>query len=72
VRIENDRNFDGRVDLVQEYSGRLLVREVHDDDFDSKPESIERFRRGKLRLWNETRRSVGTSILSSITMIRGS
>src|SRR5690348_591270 len=40
VRIESDRNCDGTVDLAQVYSRGLLVREVHDDDFDSKPESI--------------------------------
>ena len=44
VMIENDRNFDGQVDLVQEYSHGALVHEIHDDDFDGKPETIKTFR----------------------------
>lgn len=44
VKIEDDRNFDGKVDLVQEYARGVLVREVRDDDFDGKPEAIKTFR----------------------------
>ena len=47
IEVESDRNFNGKVDLVQEYSRGVLVREIHDDDFDGKPESIRTFRNGK-------------------------
>jgi len=48
ARIESDRNFNGQVDLVQEYSHGVLVRELHDDDFDGKVETIKEFRNGKV------------------------
>ena len=50
VRVETDRDFNGQVDLVQEYSARVLTREVHDDNFDGKPETIKEFRRGKVAI----------------------
>jgi hypothetical protein len=50
VKIEGNRNFDGQVDLVKVYSHGLLVREIHDDDFDGKPQKIENFRHGKLAI----------------------
>jgi len=50
VEIESDRNFDGQTDLVQVYSHGDLIREIHDDDFDGKPEKIEEFRQGKLAI----------------------
>lgn len=50
VQVEQDRNFNGSVDLVQQFSRGLLVREVHDDDFDGKPESIWTFRNGKVAM----------------------
>ena len=50
VRVESDRNFDGQVDLVQEYSRGVLIRELHDDDFDGKIETIKDFRNGKLAM----------------------
>ena len=50
VQVERDRNFNGAVDLVQQYSQGQLVREVHDDDFDGKPESIWTFRNGKVAM----------------------
>ena len=44
------RNFDGKVDLVQQFSRGVLAREIHDDDFDGKPETIDTFRNGKLAI----------------------
>jgi hypothetical protein len=50
VEIESDRNFDGQTDLIQVYTHGVLTREIHDDDFDGKPEKIEEFREGKLAI----------------------
>ena len=50
VEIESDRNFDEKVDLVQEYSHGVLIREIHDDNFDGKTETIKEFRHGKLAI----------------------
>ena len=44
VQVESDRKFNGQVDLVQQYSKGILVRETRDDDFDGKPEMIGHFR----------------------------
>jgi len=44
VLVERDRDYNGQVDLVQVYSHGILQREIHDDDFDGKPESIKTFR----------------------------
>jgi antitoxin component YwqK of YwqJK toxin-antitoxin module len=40
----------GKVILVQEYSRGVLIRELHDDDFDGKIETIKDFRNGKLAM----------------------
>ena len=50
VEIESDRDFNGQVDLVQEYLRGFLIREIHDDNFDGKPETIDEFRHGKLAI----------------------
>ncbi len=50
VKVESDRNFNGQVDLVQEYSHGVLIRELHDDDFDGKIESIKEFRKGRVAI----------------------
>lgn len=47
-RIETDRNFDGRVDAVQEYGRDGQARTYRsDDDFDGRLESTTVYRRGQ-------------------------
>jgi hypothetical protein len=44
VKVQSDRNFNGKVDLVQQYSRGVIVREIRDDDFDGRPETVKTFR----------------------------
>jgi hypothetical protein len=44
VEIESDRNSDGQVDLVQQYLHGVMVREVRDDDYNGRPETVKTFR----------------------------
>jgi len=44
VEIPSDRHFNGQTDLVQQYLHGVLVREVRDDDYDGRPETVKTFR----------------------------
>ena len=44
VEIQSDRNSDGQVDLVQQYLHGVMVREIRDDDYDGRPETVKTFR----------------------------
>jgi hypothetical protein len=50
LKVEQDRNHDGRIDLIQTYDQNHLLRSVNDDDFDGKPEKITTYRNGRIAL----------------------
>jgi hypothetical protein len=51
LRVESDRNGDGRIDMVTRYGALAPETGESDDDFDGRMESRHRFRRGQ---WIET------------------
>ena len=66
-RIETDRDFDGRVDLIYEYDRRgnpTLSR--HDDDFDGALESVTQFRNGQTVKWQADRDGDGQPDVRSV------
>jgi Putative prokaryotic signal transducing protein len=51
VRVELDRNFDGRVDAIERYDARgLLERFEQDDDFDGRRETTTTYHNGEPHL----------------------
>ena len=72
VEIESDRNFNGQVDLVQEYSHGVLVREIHDEISMANPRPSKNSGTAGSQSWSAIRRSAVTSISSSITTIPAS